>query len=234
MPKTKRNKSNSKNWIAIIALFVALFGGIPGIIQTCNHFSQPALSIDYDADNSIGCFIESDNAKLNGKIVVILYRITVVGKGSKPVFIKKFNLYLKCKDQWLKGEFLRPEIKEVSDKKGEIRSAVMLRHRNEAGAITDTMYVADWINFASGDKSLKYGEPEKFSIAIFFEKYINEYDSCKKLRIHVVDYLNNTFKRELDVWKSMEDSRYQLSLFSAFNRRTSLVHKLTETEKLKH
>lgn len=226
----KRNKSNPKNWIAIIALFLALVGGIPGIIQTCNHFSQPALSIVYDADNSIGCFIESDNAELNGKLVVILYRITTVGKGSKPVFIKELNLYLKCKDEWLKGEFLRPEIKEVSNKKGEIRNAIMLRHRNGAGVIIDTTYVAGWINFSSGDKSLKYGEPEKFSIAIFFENHINEYDSCKKLRIHVADYLNNTFKKEIDVWKNMEGSRYQLSLFNTFNRRTSLVHKLTETQ----
>jgi len=90
----------------IIPLIVALIGVSPFIYK---HFFKVDLHIDFQEEQSMCAFIESESENKNGKLVILLYRISLVGKGSESVFIKKIDLFIKCREEWFKGNRYAPK-----------------------------------------------------------------------------------------------------------------------------
>ena len=89
--------------LAVLALVVAAVGGIPGACQIRVYLQRTSIKINFNQQNSFACRIESKDALLNDKLGILLYMITIAGKGSQPTFVRDMGLSLMVGDVWMKG-----------------------------------------------------------------------------------------------------------------------------------
>ena len=195
-------KKQSRSWISIVALIIALFGGIPGIIGVVDYFKRSLITIGFDPANSLACRINSTATSIGGKPAILLYRITITGKGLQPSYLREIGLALKINGQWINGKQFIPLQRDKTDKNGITKKAVHLRFQKPNGH--DEIFVANWENFHPGQKGLGYGEPSHFSYAAYFDIDPNEFSKCQKLQIVVTDYLGNDYSETVDCSRFMK------------------------------
>ncbi|MCA1763428.1 MAG: hypothetical protein LC664_10605 [Flavobacteriales bacterium] len=82
----------SENWVAIISLIVAVFGGAPGIISIVNYFRDKSKLHFYIQHTITGSMSDSVTKT---KRVFILFSGILSNKGSNPVLPAHFHLKLK-------------------------------------------------------------------------------------------------------------------------------------------
>jgi len=58
--------------LAVLALFVAAVGGIPGACQIREYLEKTSIKIDFNKENSVACRIESKEAVLKDKLAILL------------------------------------------------------------------------------------------------------------------------------------------------------------------
>ena len=100
-----------EHWLAILALLVALCGGVPGGLKIYEHYTSPGLTdvqVKFDKDQSLCAFMNSDDIHSNTKLTVLLFKITITGKGQVSIYPSTFTLYLKCRGVWLSGRNFHP------------------------------------------------------------------------------------------------------------------------------
>jgi len=198
----KQSKSKRIEWLSIVALIIALFGGIPGIIGVVDYFKRSSFTIGFDPNNSLACRINSTTAYIGGKPAILLYRITITGKGLQPSYLREIRLELKIGGHWINGTQFAPLQRDETDIKGITKKALHLRFQKPNDH--DDIFVADWVNFHTGQKGLGYGEPSHFSYAAYFNIDPNEFGKCQKLRIVVTDYLGNDYSETVDCSRFMD------------------------------
>jgi hypothetical protein len=174
---------------------IALFGGIPGIIGAWDYFKRSSIRIEFDPDQSVACRITSKTPFFSGKSAILLYHMTITGKGLQPAYLRAVRLALKTDGKWINGRQFAPSQKDETDKEGVTMKAVHLRV--EKPNDHDDIFVLGWENFREGQK-LAYGEPAHFSYAAYFDIDENEFGRCQRLRIVVTDYLGNDFSATVD------------------------------------
>ena len=184
------------NWLSIVALVIALIGGVPGIIALVDYCKRSSIQIGFNPENSLACRIRSEIPTINGKPAILLYRMTVTGKGLQPSYLREINLSIKIKGKWISGWQFMPLQRDKTDKNGVTKKAVHLRLEKPDGH--NDILVASWEDFRRGQKGLSYGEPTDFSYAAYFDIDANEFTQCRKLRILVIDYLNNKYSDTVD------------------------------------
>lgn len=189
--------------ITVITIMIALLGGVPGAINIIDYFGRSSVIIDFNKVNSFACSIKSENKNLDGRLSILLYRMTIAGKGLEPFYIKQIKIELKSDMGWIEGEQFSPTQKDVTDREGITMKAVGFSVKNES---FDFLYVEGWIDFVPGEKSLSYGEPVTFSYAAVFDINIKKYKDFKELRINVSDYLGNEYEEIVDISAYMERS----------------------------
>ena len=201
-PKDEQYSTHKINTIlVIISLVIALLGGIPGIINVIDYFGRSAVIIDFDRDYSIVCGVKSKNENLNGRLAVLLYRMTVTGKGIEPSYIKKIKLELKSSSKWIGGEQFIPNQRDVTDYEGVTKKALTISVQKSS---FENIYVGDWIDFTPGEKSISYGEPSTFSYAAVFNIDTSAYREYKELKINVSDYLGNNYSEIVNISEYIE------------------------------
>lgn len=200
-----QRKSNSRKieWLPIIALLIALLGGIPGIIGVVDYFKRSSLKIGFDPSNSLACKINSTVASISGKPAILLYLITITGKGFQPSYLREVRLALKTNGKWINGTQFAPSQRDETDKKGVTMKSLHLRF--EKPNDHDDIFVANWDNFRPGQKGLGYGEPTHFSYAAYFDIEANEFGRCQRLKIVVTDYLGYDYSETVDCSRFMKD-----------------------------
>ena len=97
------------DWLAIIALAIALIGGIPGILGIIDYWKRTSIKIDFDHNQSMAGRIYSSNHSLNGKLALLIYRITITGSGLKPAYFRDINLVIKLNNRWIEGRRFIPK-----------------------------------------------------------------------------------------------------------------------------
>ena len=190
-------------WLSIVALVIALIGGVPGIIALVDYWKRSSIQIGFNAENSVACRIRSDSQTINGKPAILLYIMTVTGKGLQPSYLREINLSIKIKGKWISGMQFMPLQREKTDKNGVTKKAVHLRFRKPD--VYNDIFIASWEDFRRGQKGLSYGEPTEFSYAAYFDIDTKEFTQCKKLRIFVIDYLNNKYSDIVDFSQFMKN-----------------------------
>jgi hypothetical protein len=83
MKKEKRPKDSP--WIAWLALVIAIFGGVPGLITTLDYFKRTGLQINYDAKD-----IPMNNRKRAGCYNVSAVTIAVE-KMAERAYVSESN-----------------------------------------------------------------------------------------------------------------------------------------------
>ncbi|MFA5903348.1 MAG: hypothetical protein WC836_05390 [Desulfobacula sp.] len=192
----KQSKPKKIEWLPIVALVIALFGGIPGALGVIDYIKRSSIIIDFDKGNSIACQIKSSNSTINGRPAVLLYRVTITGKGVKPTYLREMKLSVKINGNWHNGQQFSPTQRDENDKNGVTKRAIHIRM--EKLNDHDDLLIADWENFHPGEKGLSYGEPSHFSYGAYFDVNSNEFAKCDKLKIVVTDYLGNEYSETVD------------------------------------
>lgn len=207
-PNLKKDDSqNSKHILntalTVITIIIALLGGVPGAINIVDYFGRSSIIIDFNRHNSLACSIKSEDNNLNGRLGILLYRMTIAGKGLEPFYIKHIKVELKSDTGWIEGEQFSPTQKDITDTEGTTKKAIIFEGKNQ---IFDNLYISGWKDFVSGEKSLSYGEPITFSYAAAFNIDIKNYKDFKEIRINVSDYLGNAYEEIVNVSEYMERS----------------------------
>lgn len=184
-------------WLSIVALVIALIGGVPGIIALVDYCNRSSIQIGFNQENSVACRIRSESQTINGKPAILLYYMTVTGKGLQPSYLREINLSIKIKGKWISGWQFTPLQRDKTDKNGVTKEAVHLQLEKPDGG-HDDIFVASWEDFRRGQKGLSRGEPTDFSYAAYFDIDASEFTQCRKLRILVIDYLNNKYSHIVD------------------------------------
>jgi len=89
---------NKQSITLIITIFIALSGGIPGIISVVSYFeSKPNLMIDICGFGTAKIASDPDNSR-----VLFIVLIALANSGAKPVFPAGFGMEYKYNDEWIK------------------------------------------------------------------------------------------------------------------------------------
>lgn len=179
---------------AVLTLIIALMGGVPGGIAIWQYIFRVEAALLRQPQQMIFCFINSDLPALSGKPAVLLTRLAVVGKGRELFFVRDFDVEIRCGGQWLQGRLFVPRIRNITDRNGETMPAVTIVRYPKYKAEIDTLYVGGWIRFSpsdTSDKGLRYGESQWFSVAAYFDALPDSCTFCDRLRVDVIDYLDN-------------------------------------------
>lgn len=110
--------------LAIVAVVIALVGGIPGYIEIRNKWIRSAFEVQFDKNNSFACFIDSPGGERDGKLAVLLGRVEVIGKGSSPSFLARVEVYVRCGRRWVLGQQFYPAHFPETDKNGVTKEAI--------------------------------------------------------------------------------------------------------------
>ncbi len=195
--KIKKTQSHSSNWFFWLTLFVALIGGIPGVFVVKEHFSKASLKILFDEKQSLACKIQSNNQAQRDKLAILLYRLTITGKGTEPTYVRDIRLALKCGEQLYPGIKFSPKQHEQTDKNGVTEKYLRIFYKKKTSV--DLIYVGSWHDFKPSDEGLSFGQPRKYSYAAYFNIHNQNYKKCDELMIIVEDYLGNRFEEKVDV-----------------------------------
>lgn len=201
--KNKIRTQNRKTQpLSIVALVIALIGGVPGIIALVDYYKRSSIQIGFNQEQSLACRIRSETPTIDGKPVILLYLMTITGKRLQPSYLREINHSIKMKGKWFSGREFAPLQRDHTDKNGVTKKAVHLRLERPHDHLN--ILVASWENFRPGQKGLSYGEPEDFSYAAYFDIDANEFTQCRKLRILVIDYLGNKYSDTVDFSQFMK------------------------------
>ena len=181
--------------IAILGFVVALIGGIPGILEIRNKWKRSAFEVLFDKENSLACFVRSPIAERKGKLAILLYRVTVVGKGSSPSFLSKIQAHVQCNGKNILGSQFHPFQFSKTDKEGIAKEAICISIG--ASPKPDRLFLGDWSNFKPGSSGLEYGQPLSFSTAFCFDVSSDEYANCKSLKIELFDYHGTGYRKKI-------------------------------------
>ena len=87
---------NRNFYLALLGIFIAVFGGVPGALGIIDYYNKSSIRIMYDEKQSFPCFIaNSPRQDINDKFTVLLYGITIVGKGSQKFVVYDVNISIK-------------------------------------------------------------------------------------------------------------------------------------------
>jgi hypothetical protein len=99
MPRKKDDiRKNRQPVISVIALIIAICGGIPGIISTLNYFLKNKPIFGFDDVGVLSGTLSDSNTP-----ILALFG-TVTNHGDKPLNPKVFDLKIKVDDKWLSLE----------------------------------------------------------------------------------------------------------------------------------
>ena len=177
-------------------MIIAAVGGVPGIIGIINLYKKSSIKIDFDDKNSMVCIIDT-KTNLRNKLAVLLYSITITGKGVQPSYIAEILVAVRKEKQWVQGKRFIPSQSDKKDPNEITKKAVHLRFERPREE-TDNIYIASWNDFAPGQIGLKYGEPVIFSAGFYFDLERQDLEKIDKLKIIVTDYIGNTYKKIFD------------------------------------
>ena len=169
-----------ENMLSLIALIIAFSGGLPGLITVINHFKTSKLLISFDKENSLACFMKSQNKDLDGKMAVLLYRLIITGKGRIPSYLDNVDIFIKKGFKWIKGENFYLTEYNVTDKNGDTAKCLILR--KETVNDTINLFMASWKKYISGKEKIEFGQPLKISVSSSFDISFDDYNKCKKLK----------------------------------------------------
>lgn len=201
MANNKTHHKKNVPWMAILALVIALIGGVPGIFNVIDYFNRIEVKIVFDYENSTVCLIDSKNKDFENKFCVLLYRISVVGKGNHPSYIKDIRIAINYKGEWVEGKRFFPTQRKQTDKNGITKKCIQLNLINKEPVVIG--FLADWKDFKPQVKGLESGEPNTFSYAAMFDIKEN-YEDCSKLKITITDYLENEYKQYVDIKRYLQ------------------------------
>jgi hypothetical protein len=162
-------------------------------------FRHPKVDaqIRFDKANSVGTFIISDDQKIKEKLAILLHNFTIAGKGQAPFYPREISLSLQCKGKWVEGTQFRPQKYKIPDSQLSDEEKVvfyMVVRDQFGGERTEGVGIVKWHDFSPKSTELPYGKPYSFSYAGLFNINCSDYDGCKKLKIMVKDYLDNSFE----------------------------------------
>lgn len=88
-------KSKVEKILPIIALLVAIFGGVPGIFVITNYFYTNRVVFGFNPEGIVGGSFQQK------KMQYIMLLGTVTNEGNKPLHPAYFDLKVKIKDKWI-------------------------------------------------------------------------------------------------------------------------------------
>lgn len=189
------NNKRPTRIISFIALAIALFGGIPGILTLKSFLNKTSVKIIFDRDNSRFVPISSQNAQVDGKTALILLQVRVVGTGELDAYISNIETSVRYKSRWIPGKRMRPKLGERKDSNGILKKWAEVRYRKDK----DTIIVVcmNWKEFKPGQYELGYGESTAFSFACYYDIPGEDRYAITKLRVRICDYLGNSYQIEV-------------------------------------
>ena len=195
--------------LALCGLVIGIFGGVPGFLSIKNYYNKSSVRIMFDEKESMPCFIaNSPRTALNGKFAVLLYRVTIVGKGNHKFVAYDVNVSIRANGVWYEGVRFKPVQRDVTDRNGWTGPAVQIhvgvtkpsneqkKVDNGVFGVGDTLNITEWRDFDPGI-NVGFGEPATFMVAAYFPKAPHDAKNCDRLRIVVRDYLGNTYTEEI-------------------------------------
>lgn len=179
-----KHNVKGKNTIAWLALFIALFGGIPGAVNLIKDIWSTNVDIAFK-DKPLAGTILSNSHTRNGKPGVFFYKVSFVGKGEKPTTIRSVDLYLGFDDEWKKGVYFAPV---TNSYKG-------LEKWLFTGTVFDNILVGEWDNFLTDTEAeLPYGRQHTYCLGFYFEETLPPFETCNKWKIVVFDVFGNKYQ----------------------------------------
>jgi hypothetical protein len=200
----KRNRDKEPPWLALTALVVALFGGVPGLISVLDFLKRNSLAVHFDAGKALACPLGINDARHTNKLTMVFHNLTVAGRGLQPSYIREVTLEGRFDGAWALAWHIRPKLFHGSNDFGSFTNAAHLRPTTVPG---DTIVLMNWQDITYGVKGLTYGEPLSFSYAAVFDVDVKRLDRCDKLRFTVIDYLGRRYRKVVPVPNSM---RYRI------------------------
>ncbi len=199
----KQDVERRKFRLAITGLIIgalAAVGGVPGILDIWNYYHKSSIRIMFEEKRSIPCFIaNSPRQELNGKFVLLLYGVTIIGKGNHKFVAYDVNVSIRVKNVWYKGIRFKPVQRDVPTGKVVWVNVGMKKagtNQKDDNLISkgDRLAVF-WRDFEPGI-NVGFGEPASFTVAAYFPKTPNDAKNFDNIRIDVQDYLGNTYTEE--------------------------------------
>lgn len=178
-----------------IALSIALFGGIPGILTLKTFLNKTSIKTTFDRENSRFVPILSQNNQMAGKTALILLRILIVGTGERDARIANLTTSVCYKGKWIPGVRMHPKVHETPDSEGISKKHIIVMFKEDAD--TSASLRMAWYEFEPGQYILGYGEPTAFSFACYYDIPGEDLNAITKLRIRIYDYLGNCYKTDV-------------------------------------
>lgn len=224
-PLPNERKARGSSWLALISLVVAFAGGIPGILTLQDYLERSSIRIIFDQTQSLPCIVaNSPDKSMDGRFAILLYGVTIVGKGAEQFVAYDTMVSLRANGIWHEGKRFQPVQRESRDKNGPTPAVVRLhigvpnpteltqkRSANGRADFGDTLMLGDWRDFNPGIK-LGFGEPATFMVASYFPntppKSASDFD---RIRVVLRDYLGNEFSEEYEA-KTLRKIPHELFL----------------------
>ena len=178
-----------------IALSIALFGGIPGILALKTFLNKTSVKITFDSENSKFVPISSQNNQMAGKTALILLRILIVGTGERDAYIANLTTSVCYKGKWIPGVRMHPKVHETPDSEGISKKHIIVKFKEDAD--TSAFLRMAWYEFEPGQYILGYGESTAFSFACYYDIPGEDRYAITKLRIRIYDYLGNSYQTDV-------------------------------------
>lgn len=216
---TRKKKSNNarkpkvvdgrRNFLlALAGILIGLFGGVPGYLSIKDYYNKSSVRIMFDEKESLPCFIANSPRKaINGNFAILLYGVTIVGKGNQKFVVYDVNVSIRANGVWHEGVRFKPVQRDVTDRNGWTGMAVQVhvgvtkpsneQKKDDKGVVNvgNTLNICEWRDFVPGI-NVGFGEPAMFMVAAYFPEAPDDAKNFDRLRIVVRDYLGNAYTEE--------------------------------------
>jgi len=196
----QRRDKRVDRFLALLALGIALIGGVPGVISSCDYIGRRGLQVNFDPAQSGATGIDTTDPRFTNKVALVLYRINITGHGLQVNYVKDMSIEARVDGQWISTSRLIPKFFDATNAPGKF---VYVRNAGPSGA---GIAMLNWYQIGFEDKPipLQFGEPLNFSYAALLNIEKEKFHNCDKLKIKVTDYLGRSYTSKVDVTPHMK------------------------------
>ena len=178
--------------LSLIALFIALIGGVPGSILIYNSLKSPtSLVFKIETEQVFISKIVSDNEKVDGRACIGIYQLAITGKSNNPTTIKDIRAFIKHNNKWIEAS--QYYIHKQSSSRGN--NVIELSNGPEK------VFLMSWNDNVIRESRVKieFGETIITSLTYFFDIKDEELPNISKLRLDFYDYLGRKYQYKYSI-----------------------------------
>jgi hypothetical protein len=160
--------------------------------------TNTSADFNFDYAQSFPCGLQTEDSRHTNKLVFVLYKFTIVGKGTVPIYVNNLLIEGKFGGKWLAGSRIFPKVVDTTNRFGTTKTACL--HGPDY-----KVFMQNWRDTILGEQPLQYGQPPIMSYAALFDIEKRRFQECEQLQITLTDTLGQKYQKQVEVTQYMKD-----------------------------